>query len=115
MMAIFYWPASWLIGRKSQSRGYRNFRTSNKGRNIQSGPDYRRRGTDSRNQRKNRLHKWYSPNDASYASHSDYRILPSDYSSRDFYGPTKVPAGSVFILVDNRDVGEDSRQFGPVS
>jgi signal peptidase I len=54
-------------------------------------------------------------NDASYASHSDYRILPSDYSSRDFYGPTKVPAGSVFILVDNRDVGEDSRQFGPVS
>lgn len=54
-------------------------------------------------------------NDALYASHSDYRILPSDYSSRDFYGPSKVPAGSVFILVDNRDTGEDSRQFGPVN
>jgi signal peptidase I len=54
-------------------------------------------------------------NDAAYATHSDYRILPSDYSSRDFYGPAKVPTGSVFILVDNRDKGEDSRQFGPVS
>lgn len=54
-------------------------------------------------------------NDASYVTHTDYRILPSDYSSRDFYGPSKVPAGSVFILVDNRDKGEDSRNFGPVN
>lgn len=54
-------------------------------------------------------------NDAVYASHSDYRILPSDYSSRDFYGPAKVPTSSVFILADNRDNGEDSRNFGPVN
>jgi signal peptidase I len=54
-------------------------------------------------------------NDAVYAGHNDYRILPSDYSSRDFYGPVKVPTGGVFVLADNRDNGEDSRQFGPVS
>jgi signal peptidase I len=53
--------------------------------------------------------------DAAYSVHDDYRILPADYSSRDFYGPTQVPSGSVFILCDNRDSGEDSRQFGPVN
>jgi signal peptidase I len=52
---------------------------------------------------------------ASYTSLSDYRILPAEYSTRDYYGPIQVPSGSVFILCDNRDTGEDSRQFGPVT
>jgi len=46
--------------------------------------------------------------------HSDYRIFPPDYSNRDNFAPTQVPAGMVFVLGDNRDEAEDSRHFGPI-
>lgn len=44
--------------------------------------------------------------------HSDYRILPRDFSSRDYYEARQVPAGHFFVLGDNRDDAEDSRDFG---
>ncbi len=49
--------------------------------------------------------------------HSDFRILPPDYSNRDYFSRQQVPAGQLFVLGDNRDKSEDSRDFGfvPVS
>jgi signal peptidase I len=44
--------------------------------------------------------------------HSDYRILPRDFSNRDYFEARQVPAGHLFVLGDNRDNSEDSRDFG---
>jgi signal peptidase I len=46
--------------------------------------------------------------------HSDYRILPVEFSGRDYMASLQVPSGSVFVLGDNRDKAEDSRSFGCV-
>jgi signal peptidase I len=57
-----------------------------------------------------------APN-ADYANvtHSDNRVLPENYSNRDYSQPVQVPAGAVYILGDNRDTAEDSRNFGPIN
>jgi signal peptidase I len=47
--------------------------------------------------------------------HVDLNILPIEYSNRDCITPVNIPPGAVFILGDNRDVAEDSRNFGPVN
>jgi signal peptidase I len=44
--------------------------------------------------------------------HSDYRILPPDFSNRDYSPPQQVPAARIYVLGDNRDQSEDSRDFG---
>jgi signal peptidase I len=46
--------------------------------------------------------------------HADYRILPREFSSRDFMPRQLVPPGHVYVLGDNRDETNDSRDFGPV-
>jgi signal peptidase I len=48
-------------------------------------------------------------------SHIDKRILPRDYSTRDYMARQQVPPGFIFVLGDNRDDSEDSRNFGCVA
>jgi signal peptidase I len=47
--------------------------------------------------------------------HSDYRILPREFSNRDYMARQQVPPGHIFVLGDNRDDSEDSRNFGFVA
>jgi signal peptidase I len=47
--------------------------------------------------------------------HTDFSILPFEYSNRDCISPVSVPAGAAYILCDNRDSAEDSRNFGVVN
>lgn len=52
--------------------------------------------------------------ESSEVNHSDYRILAAEYSSRDYRPPQQVLSGQVYLMADNRDQAEDSRDFGPV-
>ncbi|MCP4581546.1 MAG: signal peptidase I [candidate division Zixibacteria bacterium] len=47
--------------------------------------------------------------------HVDNRVIPESYGNRDYLQPYQVPAGAVYILGDNRDEAEDSRNFGVVN
>jgi signal peptidase I len=50
--------------------------------------------------------------DPSGAKHTDNQIIPREFSSRDNFGPKQVPPGQYFVLGDNRDQSQDSREWG---
>ncbi len=61
------------------------------------------------------LEPYVRHNDSLVFSHySDEYVIPRELKKRDEMAPVVVPAGTCFVLGDNRDLSDDSRYFGLV-